>query len=300
MKKLIIMSIVLLLIIVLLCSCSTDITNEPILCSEQIKFCRDYISGDKIQFGTKLLTTSRDISVQYMNCSGVNTEALSIDVQVTDEANGYVYSYDGWFAHGVLFSIQTNQKKEGQIDSVTLSVDGSEHTWRFDSPIIFNISGEGTQSDAVTPISLPVGIPLERLTNIENAEGVPFDFHVLRDIELRAFRLKPPFSLKDVNIWTSAQDEQWENRGSLSQIAPIKIPAGSTLRIAFHIDTELLAGFTPYDSIYTTWYLEFVDQVDGKVYTNWNDTAAFGVTSEEDAVEFIKYITTKGNGGSTK
>ena len=271
-KTICLLSIFILLSALILSGCS-NIKKDSIVCTSLVKYNLQGISD--FGFNVNLITTDKNIEVEFVRFSGENTQGLS--VRLVDDTYDSLreIKQQGYYIRLLGFVCYTEDKKV-IIESVTLKIDGEEKEYSFSTPIKHYVTQDHDLS--VQARSYPLFIS----TNSYQTTEYFFDYHVDAEVIITDFSFNDFLIVKNAEILINGQDQ-----GRLQDLLPLTIPQDSDISIKCYLGFKNGISSTNFDSIYCDSLLSYIVKDTAEIEQVANNLVSQSVSKDADAIAVI-------------
>lgn len=271
----------LILIIILSCSaCKSgsrqNITFYPELV--QYKLWRSKNSTNEFSFNIEVVSSNRNIDIEYISAEGINTENLSVTFSddTFEELNGQINGKYLLLIGVHCFAVSDYTK----IDSMKLKIDGED----FD--ISFPISIENTffnddndDEHCLSPVAMPTYI---FTTSFVGENETDYSFVVTATDEITVTEIKFDDFIEFSNATVIVNDVEI---GKINDVLPLKLDKEDTLKIFGRIKTKTDDGLYM-GNIYTNLMFNYKSNSQQELTEYYPITAAY-IGSKDEAKKFL-------------
>lgn len=281
-KRVFKISVLALLIIAVIISCSgckTDIRNDLTIYPElvQYKLSRSENSENEFSFNIEIISSKRNLDIEYISAIGINTEQLS--VAFTDDTfNELNKPIDGKYVLliGVHCYALTDYTK---IESMKLSVDGANFDISFPTPIENTFLDYGDDEHYLSPLSMPTYV---FTTSFVGQNETDYSFAITPAEKITITDIKFADFIELSNATVSVNDVEI---GNIEDALPLTLNKDDELEIISKIKSKSNDGLYM-GNIYTNLVFSYELNSGQKLKEYYPITAAF-IGNRDDAKVFI-------------
>ena len=269
-----------------LSSCGKSLAS-PIVDTGSVKYYREGI--DDFGFNVNVVTSKKNPDIKFVSFSGENVDSLKVKLADDTWDSLKNLKVKGCYLKLIGFACHTNMDHV-RIDSVKLNIDGNETEYYFDDPInhyntINDISRENGSGGAyMSAAPMFIGVKSldptsERLTEYQFVFGTDKNI-TISDIGFNRF-----FVFEDSKVYIND-----ELIGSLSNSLPLKVAAGSMIKIISKINFSSDIKALYIENVYCDFYLSYISENDGQEYSIKNSLICQSATDVFDAEHIVKVL----------
>jgi hypothetical protein len=239
-----------------LSACGTNDRNDLLFLNDLI-YCNITECGGSFGFNLIYLYQGRKPTVEFVRFDNYTADALleemfddTMDTLVDKKYNGYKMVILG-------FSFDTSILSEGtafQINSITLSVNGTEQTLDTTGRIILNKVDSDNEKYNCNSI-YETNVPVVVFSQCKGIEASFFNYHTDQDIVLEKFEFSDFLNIQDSCVYVDGTP-----LGSLDRVFPLSVAADKTISIEIDAD---FGKYDPFADYYVNFLLYYTSEEDG-------------------------------------
>lgn len=260
--------------------------DYPIVDAKSVKY---YCEGiDDFGFNINVVTNKKDLDIKFVSFSGENVDSLKVKFADDTWDSLKELKIKGCYLKLIGFVCHTDMDHV-RIDSVKLNIDGNEMEYYFDDPITHyntnNISRENGSGGAYL-LNLPTLISVTSLDpTSEYLTEYQFIYATDKDITISDFGFNHFLEFDNPTVYIND-----ENTGSLSDSLPLKVAAGSTIKIISKINfsSDIKGSYIEY--VYCDFYLTYISENNGQEYSIKNSIICQSAINPEEAENILKIL----------
>lgn len=256
--------------------------DYPIVDAKSVKYYREGVN--KFGFEINVVTNKKNPDIKFVSFSGENVDSL--EVKFSDFSWDLLKNLKVKGCYLRIFGFTCNTDMDHvRIDSVKLAIDGTETEYYFDNPVTHYISEEKS-SGGVYMINLPVQISTTSLDpTSEYLTEYPFVYETSKDITITDIGFNRFLEFDNPTVYIND-----ESIGSLSDSLPLKVTAGSTIKIISNIrfTSDIKTLYT--ENVYCNHYLTIISEDDGQEYQFSSFFSCQSPIAESEVEDVIKAL----------
>lgn len=256
--------------------------DYPIVDAKSVKY---YCEGiDDFGFNINVVTNKKDLDIKFVSFSGENIDSL--EVKFSDFSWDLLKELKIKGCYLRIFGFVCNTDMDHvRIDSVKLAIDGTETEYYFDNPINHYISEEKSSGE-VKMLHSPALIGTTALDpDSQQFDGYPFIYETSNDITITGIGFNRFLEFDNPTVYIND-----ENIGSLLDSLPLKVAAGSTIKIISNIrfSSDIKTSYT--ENVCCNFYLTFISEDDGQEYRLSSLLTCQSPLAESEVEDIVKAL----------
>lgn len=260
--------------------------DYPIVDAKSVKY---YCEGiDDFGFNINVVTNKKDLDIKFVSFSGENVDSLKVKFADDTWDSLKELKIKGCYLKLIGFVCHTDMDHV-RIDSVKLIIDGDETEYFFEDPIThYNTNNirEEKGSGGAYMITAPTLISVTSLDpTSEYLTEYQFVYETDKNITISDFSFNHFFEFEDARVYIND-----ELIGSLSNSLPLKVVAGSTIKIISKINFSSDIKALYIENVYCDFYLSYISENDGQEYSIKNSLICQSATDVFDAEHIVKVL----------
>lgn len=268
-----------------LSSCGKSLAS-PIVDTGSVKYYRE--GTDDFGFNVNVVTNTKNPDIKFVSFSGENVDSLKVKFADDTWDSLKELKIKGCYLKLIGFVCHTDMDHV-RIDSVKLIIDGDETEYFFEDPIThYNTNNirEEKGSGGAYMITAPTLISVTSLDpTSEYLTEYQFVYETDKNITISDFSFNHFFEFEDARVYIND-----ELIGSLSNSLPLKVVAGSTIKIISKINFSSDIKALYIENVYCDFYLSYISENDGQEYSIKNSLICQSATDVFDAEHIVKVL----------
>jgi hypothetical protein len=292
MKRIISLATVPLMLLMLfgLSGCVGASASDVVVAAHLVKY--DVQGTEEFGFNVGLVTTDKNIGVEFVSFAGENVQGLAVELQDDTFEDIKKLKHKNYYIKLLGFICSVGNEFRGdesvRIDSVILKINGVEHEYPFSAPLKHLSKQEDSDDSQVSIGFSPVLISTTSLGSqgYSNEYLTDYSFEYLTESAVTI----TDFSFNDFLIVSDATISVNDTIvGNLSESLPLDVPKDATVTIDGVLNQKD-PGATGYESIYCDSCLTYLTEKGDKIIFK-NTLVSQGVSNEDDARALIEVLT---------
>jgi hypothetical protein len=284
MKRMISLATVPLMLLMLfgLSGCVGASASDVVVAAHLVKY--DVQGIEEFGFGVDLVTTDKNIDVEFVSFTGENVQGLAVDFQDETFDDIKNLKHKNYYIKLLGFICSVGNEFRGdesvRIDSVILKINGIEHEYPFSAPLRHLSKQEDNEDPQVFIGFFPTIIMSTSLGSQEYS----FEYLTESAVTITDFSFNDFLVISDATI--SVNDTIV---GSLSESLPLDVPKDATVAISCVI-SQKDSGATGYESICCDACLTYLTEKGEQIIFR-NRLVSQSVSNEDSARALIEVLT---------
>ncbi len=259
MKKCLLNSISLILIIFLFSSCTNRQQETADFMNTASNIFINSKSLDTLSFNVALFSERKIDKIDYIGIEGTNVNNDDYTVNLIDNNIDVLnsYKYKGLYIKYIMVEITAKDNiKNCTFENLILNVDGVRQSLSFSTPVNHIFSEGNIFSEELQISVIPNEFPSSFINNKQ--EGVTYEFYATEDVVLQDIRFDDFLSVS--NVIYAIGDEDAHNANF-----PISVKKGETIRISFSFISN---SANELSYVATNIYFDYLTKFDNEKHFN--------------------------------